>query len=773
MSPLTRRRLGAVAAVMGVLSSSPGAMAQSWVEGPDAAPSQAPLPPAVAPRDGEPGAAPPSEVLVVPPVPPEDVRVDVVNDDAVVDEAEARPFRFTSTVDRRTLSQSSAVDLGSLVDNGLLTGLWWLPSSSGASRPAARGYGAGSVGVVVDGVPLLGDDFGIAVAPTELIAPLAVASMTARLGPQSFTPSFQPLGGVIDVDTGGPMTALGETMRTDGLVAAGTGGPDNETGATAVGRTGWRTLRLIGTGTLATRGDQRPGRLSLGVPPTPQSTDLLRGTGGSGGTLGARVDTAPVDDTRIFVSWLAGRSIDTPDPNGCGVVDTAGRAVDCVRARERGADVFIVGADVSTDVGDGTRILPMARVHLQRGLDVAERAGRGLPSVDLSIDEVFRGGVVLGAVAENSGPLFFDLKPRLEVGLDATADRASSIFATRSLRARDGAPRGDGDVVVGRAKSVDGATARSGGLRARLQLQGQLVGFEASTRLMAQQVESAAVVDGDVVVREAAEAFSVAPSVDVSGRLKLTRGAWLSVSAGSVQTTLRPAVLVQGPGHRDDDVTPLLSLEPGAQGSRDRFVEAGLSMRGAAVDVDATAWGSLRGGDATLDGDSDDSSADSGSDDGAVGVEGRITLKPALQGLAVTGSLQGVAVDDDVFTDKQAPSSAVLQPLARLELRYAPTTTMGVFGRVWGGLPQIRISPSEEEDPVLCPERTAAGAAVADAVCSGVPGFAMVDVGAFVKVGQLRIDVSGENILDVQGAWRQSALGTGGAAVKLRAALVF
>lgn len=712
----------------------------------------------------------------MPPVPPEDVRVDVgvgadVNALAAF-VADTRSFRFTSVVDRRALSTQSALDLDTALANGLLTGLWWVPTSSGASLPAARGHVGGGVGVVVDGVPLLGNDFGVSIAPTEILGLYSAATMTARLGPQSFTPSLSPLGGVIDVDTGGPMTRLGETMRVDGLVAAGSGGADGESGGGAVARTGWRTMRVMANGAFLVRADQRPGRLTLGLPPTQQSTDLLVGSGGSGGTLGARVDTAPLPQSRLFVSWLAGRSIDTPTPGRCGFVDEVGRAVDCVRARERGADVAIVGADIARDVGDGVTVVPTARVYLQRALMVEERSGRGVNSVDLAADEVFRGGVVLGASATSATPLFFDLRPRLEVMLDANADRASSTFASRSLRSQDGAPRGDGVVDDGRARSVDGATANTGALRARLQLQGELFGVEAATRLLGQSVnapEVAASNNADSVPRGAVDTFDIAPSVDVTARLRLMQAAWIFVSAGSVQTALAPGVLVQGPGHGGSRV-PLLPETRGAQGSHERFVETGISLQSAAVDVDAVGWAALRRGDIAAVASGTNTSTD---DDGAVGLEGRITLKPAVEGLLVRGSLQGVAVDEGVFSDAQGPKSAVLQPLGRFEVHYAPTASMGVYGRLWGGLPQSRLSANEELDPGLCPERGNAAAPVADAICSGVAGFAIVDVGAFVRVGVLRIDLSGENLLDVQGAWRDATLGTGGAAVRARAAVHF
>ena len=133
----------------------------------------------------------------------------------------------------------------------------------------------------------------------------------------------------------------------------------------------------------------------------------------------------------------------------------------------------------------------------------------------------------------------------------------------------------------------------------------------------------------------------------------------------------------------------------------------------------------------------------------------------------------GVLVDEAVFTDHQKVRGAVLQPQASLAVHYAPTTLpFGLYARVTGALPQTRLSDAETQDAVLCPERAVDG--VVDAVdCAGVAGFALVDVGAFVQLGALRIDIGGDNLLDQQGTWRGAALGSGGAAARARIGFLF
>jgi hypothetical protein len=112
-----------------------------------------------------------------------------------------------------------------------------------------------------------------------------------------------------------------------------------------------------------------------------------------------------------------------------------------------------------------------------------------------------------------------------------------------------------------------------------------------------------------------------------------------------------------------------------------------------------------------------------------------------------------------------------VQPQGGLELRYAPSSwPTGFFVRLQGAIPQNRLSAVEATDPGLCPELVEG---VLQAPCSGAPGFASADIGAWLKLGQLRFDVVGENIGDAQGGWRGAAIGTGGTAVRARVAFLF
>ncbi len=712
-----------------------------WVDGPQAPTSTAPLPPATAPRDGEPSGPRPVETLVVAERPPEDTRADV--DDGSL--APLLDLRWSTRFDRQILTRGAVLDLESFLQTAAVPGFSWLSTSSGAAQPVARGHDRGQIGLVVDGVPVV-DGFGL-VAPTEVLSLVGAASLTFQHGARAFAPTTSNAG-MIDVDTGGPLTDMGESARTDGLLAAGIGGADLEKGVTTLLRTGWRTARVIGHATLLHRNDQRPGRSVAGIPAVSTSTNLLANSGGAGGSAGLRVDIVPVTDARLFVSWLSGRGVDVPEPALCGDVDLRGRPRDCVRATERGVDLGVVGFDIVRGVNDVV-VAPRARIHLQRALSFDDRSGIARDSVDIARDEVVRGGASIGANLRLTHAFAFGITPSADVVVDVYADRASSSFFTRSLSGLDAEPTGDGLAVPAQARAVDGAVVRQKIARARLRFDHALFGVEGGTRLQLQQVAAAAAGD-----RAAVDAGAVTPSLDIVGRVHITDSVDTFASVGSVEGGLDVAGLLHGPGFSAVTTAPPASVS-------DRFVEVGVATRHAAVDVDAVFFGSLR-----------DAKAVVGSD-GVVGVEGRVTLKPGLDGLLVRGTLAGVVIDDAPLTTAQAPRSRVIQPQATLQAQYQPTTLpFGFYAGVNGALPQTRLSAAEEADASVCPERALTG--LTDGVaCAGVAGFALVDLGAYLQLGQLRFDLGADNLLDQQGTWRGAVLGSGGASARARVAFLF
>ena len=730
----------------------------SWVEGPEAPESTAPLPPAVAPRDGEAGAAPPQEVLVVPPVPGEDPRV-------VVDDGLLRPLperRLSTEFMRRDIGNGAALDLDSFLDRALIPGLVWLPAAAGRSLPTARGLGADEIAVVVDGVPLL--DGGGLVSVTESLGLLAPARLTFQHGPRADSPLSSSSGGVLRVDTGGALDDVGESLRLDGLVGVGYGGPDNEKGATAVLRSGWRLLRVAGHATVLHREDFRVGRVAPELPlVVDRGSATVPNSGGVGGSAGARVDVVPFAASRLFVSWQAGRSLDTGDPTRCSALDQNGRAVDCLRTKERGTDVVIAGFDVLRRAF-GLDLQPTVRLHAQRSIDDVERFGSGLPFVDTAIDEAFRaGGRVAVEARGDTVQLLDQFKPSFVVAVDAFADRFSSAFFSRSLRARDAEPDDVGIADPLRSRFVDDAVVGQGLLSATARVDGQLLGLWGVGRLAGQSVDRPALPGRlDAGLQERA----LLPGGELGARLHLGDGADVTATIGHLSHADSARAVLRGPDPDDD------ALRPAAPGVfRDSFAELGVAARSSAIDVDAVAWGSWRSGAHDRFVDDDGLFLARRPDVVALGMEARATLRPGIEGLSAHAVASVVAADEGAFSSAQEPLAGVIQPQGGLTLRYGPSSwPAGFFVRVHGAVPQNRLSAVEAVDTGLCPESLAE---VQDRACSGVPGFAVADVGAWLKLGQLRFDVVGENITDTQGSWRGAALGTGGTAVRARVAFVF
>ncbi len=694
----------------------------SWIDGPEAPSSTAPLPPSSAPRT--PGSA--TELLVVPPVPPEDARV-AVPDGLLVELPSLRAANGFSRSDRLG---HAVLDVDSFADRALVPGVVFVPRGPGVAVPSARGH-RNEVGVVVDGVPLLATSF------TEAFSLLGDAQLTIARGPQA-SGLVGGLGGVIDVDSGGALDDVGASGRVDGALGAGYGGPDNEKGAFFLGRTGWKRLRVIGQGTVLQREDFRTGRLGLDVPPGVDrralGSQIVAGSGGLGGTLGARVDVVPVADSRVFVSHHAGRSLDAGDPVSCGATDEGGGPVDCTRARERGVDVVVVGADVRRDVS-GIAVQPQLRVHAQRMVNDTVRFGSGFPSVDTATDNVFRGGAVFGLAgrgaldAANAAAGFVDAA----VAVSVVADRYDAQFFTRSLRVRDAEPALGISVPVS-ARFVDDTIARSATVAGHVAFDSEVVDVRVAGRVVG------AAVDGDGVA-----ANDVVPAGEAAARVVVVDGVVARAAVGhAARVTDASLVAARGVGSV----------------AVDDFAEVGVDVDRGFVDVDVVAWGSVR--------TPPDTGVRAGTI-GAVGVEADVGLRPGLQGLDVRLIGSAFVADDD-----RGPVSGVLQPQLGGVVTYAPPAwPVRFYVRGLGGLPHTRLSVDEAADRRLCPELPEDATLEQTLPCSGVAGFAVVDVGASLTLGQLRFDVAGENLTDTQGAWRGAVFGTGGTALRTRVAFVF
>ena len=444
------------------------------------------------------------------------------------------------------------------------------------------------------------------------------------------------------------------------------------------------------------------------------------------------------------MSGQAGRSLDVGDPVSCAVVDAAGDAVDCTRARERGADVVIAGFDVRRR-SFGLDLQPRVRAHAQRSVDDEERAGSGIAVVDRGVDNVIRGGASLGVRGrvgddgsrDDHG--FFGVD--FDGSVDVVADRYDSVFTTRSLR-RSAAEPEEGQLDPLRATFVDDATVRVGSVNVGVVVDTALVDVSANARAAVQ------LIDTPDDARQVRHESAVAPAVDVGAVVRVVDGVALRAAAGHITTppSARAALsLVPNP-----DVG--VGVVSGDALDVDDFAEAGVDVENAFVTVNATAWGSLRSDDTRW-----------------LGLDGSLALRPGVDGLDARVVVSGAVADND-----DGPAAGVLQPQGGLVLRYAPSSLpAGFFVRVAGAVPQSRLSVDEQQDAQLCPERPADPTVVQTTPCSGARGFAVVDVGAWVSVGQLRVDAVGENLSDAQGTWRGAVLGTGGQSVRVRLAFLF
>jgi hypothetical protein len=779
-----------------------GAAASDWLEGPSSPPSSPQtLPPATAPR--EPGVF--DDPLVVPNAPREDARV-VVDDGLLPGPVVFVPER---TLTRRELARTAVLDVDSALDRAVVPGLWVLPDDAGQARLSLRGLPAEDTAVVVDGVALV--DGGGLVAPTGVWSLLAPASLAVRPGPQVDAPGLPAAGGVVAVEDGGALVDVGESARIDGLLGVGVGGADGEKGVSALVRSGWRTARITAHATLLQRDDLRTGRMPEALPPVVDiDAGVQPGTAGAGGTWGARVDVVPFSRGRLFVAWLAGRTLDTRSPAdpthgrpGCGIVDLQGRALDCLRVRERGADVVIAGLDVRRDAGP-VMLQPSLRLHGQRALVDVERSGFGLRAVERAFDEDRRLGARAAlAVRARSLHLVQTWSPRVDGFVDAFVDELHSSFFRRSTLGRDAEPPGDGLPEPSRARLVEGARAATTSLGITLRADpgdGDPVALWTSVRLTGSTI-AAPIVPGRLDQASVAERArgQIAPSVDVgmSARLwratrtpRATWSAWMN--AGQLGQLESFGAQLRGPETGVDvvrDAGGIVVVDPAPPETRALpFVQAGLVWTSAVADADVTAF--AQAGRGAL--------ASSTTGDGSVlwrrgadvlrrGVELATTWRAADGDLVVRGSLAAVwadVLDEEgigaVLLGHERPLAGTVQPRTAWTARWTPSSwwassspPFSFFAGVRGAIPQTRLSNVEQQDRTLCPELPGDPALLQTRPCTGVPGFALVDAGATVAVGQLRIDLAGENVFDTQGTWRGALLGSGGQAVRLRLGWVF
>jgi hypothetical protein len=803
-------------------NSLPGPISNDWVDGPAAPASPAStLPPAVAPREE----TTPDGPLVLPPVPPEGARV--VIDDGLL--ARGEPARASRELQRTEVARTADLDVDTALARWALPGLWWLSDDAGQARLSLRGMPAEDVAFILDDVPLV--DGGGLVAPTSMVSLLAPARWTVLGGPRIDIAGAPAASGAVVIDDGGALVDVGESARTDGWLGGGVGGADGEKGLLTLLRTGWRTVRVTAHATLLQRDDLRTGRMLPSLPPVVDPhAGVLPFSGGGGGTVGARVDGVPFAASRLFATWIAGRTLDTFTPAdagvgrpGCAVVDDAARPLDCLRIRERGADIGIVGFDVRRAL-PGAILQPSVRLHVQRAIVDVERSGVDLRAVERARDEQQRLGARI-ALAAVLPPLRLvqGWVPRVETAVDSAVDTLHSRFDRRSTRGRDAEPPGDGLSEPARARFVDEARATTTtlGLVMRADPAGPDDRFAAwgSARLALSSVR-APVTEGrlDASAVAARAALQAAPSFDVGARLRVWESSSTSGStstptaATATRATLALWTVVGRVGQLETTAAQLRGPEPGLDPDREAgvvvvdpappgvralpFLEAGAVFTSPVADVDVTAFVLSGRGALSSVAVAGHRAWRRGEDVLRRGVEAAATLRAADGALTMRLALAGVTADAfaedqgglwSALLGRERPSAGTVQPQSALSLRWTPpsvpsalrvpsapsSSPFSFFGGVRGALPQTRLSAAEQRDRSLCPELPTTPGAEQVRPCSGAPGFALLDVGAAIAVGSVRIDVTGENVFDTQGTWRGALLGSGGQAVRARVVFLF
>ncbi len=739
-----------------------------WVDGPDA-----PLPEAgfdtSAPR--EVGAS--AEPIVTAPTPPAAVRAPLL----LTPLPQVNSARLRTTLLREAITAAGALSITNGVD--AVPGVWLLHSQAGAAQWVTRGLRDADAAVQLDGVPLL--LLGGLLPALEVVTLDGSARLRFEHGPRVITHSASASGGVLDIDTLPAPTDMQDTLHYDGVVAAGYGGADLEKGVLAVAQAGKGRARIVLHGSLINREDQRQGRVFAPLFEAESFTaphaGLLARSGGSAGSAGIAIAVSPSPSMTVFQAWHSARAAFVPYPALCQGSDDNGRAVDCVHTLERGIDAWVAGADGVVDVG-GARVAWVPRFSLQRAVDNAQRAGSALSQVQTDNDSAVRGSASFDTTATLPTLSWWDAwVPQLHVGIDASRDIVSSAAYTRSLSARDAEPAGLGISEPSRARLIDGAQFTASSVRAQIGVDGEVVDVSVAARLVASALDAPAVAQRTVAMHR------VALSPQAEGTVQFTPWSTLGVFFTLVHTEHGADLgTLRGP-----DFGAAVMVPPSDTDAVfvDNSAELGVRTSWAYLQGEAVVWGSTRSGAlvlAALPGDAlGRAQWVRGGIEQHAGMEARArVLFPERSGVSLSTTLAAAAASHsagDLDTPLSAltgdaPLAGVLNPTATALLSYEPPawTFVGGFVRARAILPQARLARSEEHDRALCPQLPSdderAAGAVRTQPCSGADGALVLDVGAHVQLGRVRLDVVGENLLDREARVRDEAIGSGGVAVR-------
>lgn len=740
-------------ALWGLATAAASETENPWVGGSEAPPPDEVTPPASAPR--EPGAA--EDPLDVPARPPEPVRPPLATGLL----PPAAEERLRSVREQPALWSRGALDLDSALVG--VPGLWLRHEQAGAARMRSRGLDERHLAVTLDGVPLF--DLAGLLPPLEQLSVPGAAAMRFSHGARARTALGGAAAGALDVDSGAAPRDFGESLRLDGVLGAGYGGPDQEKGVLAAVESGWARARAAAHAALLNREDLRAGRGDPGQ----ESGAVVERSGGSGGAVGARAEVSPWPGLRLFSAWHSSRAMAVPRPPGCSAENADARPLDCTSTLERGLDAWIAGGDAALPVA-GVRLGASARAHLQHGLALDERSGARLTFVERARDEGVRAGADLALDAQLPALALWDVVvPRATLSVDAFADRLSSSFARRSVRFRDAEPPGEGLPEPASARRVDGALARHLALGLELRADGARSAAWAAGSVALGSL-SAPAVPGRL--EEPLDAGFVAPSAELGARFRISDALSIGATASHLQQGPHSADLLLGPATGGGGPLP---ARPGSAGLVDDALELGLFWASPWLEVELALWGAQRAGLLVAGNDPDDAAPGEvtrlvpGPLQLARGAEARAALRPGLPGLLASAAFGVVDIDEGGLLDTRTPAPGVPNAQGLLEAAWdPPSMPFGVLARARFLLPQQRLSPTEERDALLCPERPSdddlAAGVVQAQPCRGAPGAFLFDLGAHLDVGDFRVDALVENLLDQESTLRDEPLGSGGVA---------
>jgi hypothetical protein len=732
-----------------------------WVSGPDAAPDEKRIPPSRAPRNT---GAPPWSIVT----PPEAPEAPLVN----LDNAPPTLLPLGAQGVHRIALELPPTAAAGHVDRALLgqVDLFPIQWHSGATSLSGGGLFPAHHAVLVDGVPIHFSG-GNPNFPLASLLPLVDSDGLHLHGaPLPLAPGGAAAGGATLLDTVGPARDRGRSLQVGGKLRGSAGGPAVEKRIAGAAETGFLRSEVALTASLHDREDWR---LAAGEGFLPQS-------GSGGGHVGGRLSMVPRPGLRIMSSVLSSRQWNAPyATQGCRV-DDDGNRLDCIDAKERLLDLFVLGLNSETAVLGDWLLRGQIRSHLHRVGETIRRQGAQYGPVDQAIAHSRAGGVLAQAHLFAPGHLLGGhfVPPSLELAADLRSEATDSEFLRRRPQLVFGEPPGDGTPIPERAPLVDGAATLAGGVAATLASGFFDHGFSLGLRMDRTTVEipeaslSPPATDTDtdagapVFQTRRGMAFSAQAQGDHPIVGRTWRAGWMLFQAerplslfhhsgGLAYFDLPEEVGLFTP--RQDVVA--LPAE-GVGNERVRGAQISSRLRLPVVAVQARLFANVS--DPVVTQAEIDASLPPLPPRQVLGLVLHTELASEHRAVIFENDLVMTRMDrGGFFAETSNPLSGAQPGRFISTFRYAPSAWPAQgFARLRVAMPHARLGPEELEDPGLCPESQVAEN---EAPCSGAPGFALVDVGGTLRLGRgFALDLLVLNLFDTPARLFGQPLAEGG-----------